>query len=122
MAYRNVSVWLEDILIAIERIEHHKRDTISAQEYRENTLVTDATERNLEVIAEALKNAVKLEPQLPISDVRKIINLRNKINHAYYEVNHDGIWLILKNQLPVLKTEVKKILEDYERRLELNEL
>ena len=33
-----------------------------------------------------------------------------------------GFWLIVKNNIPVLEAEVRKILEDYEKRLELNEL
>jgi len=32
------------------------------------------------------------------------------------------VWVIIKKDLPLLETEVKKILEDFERRLELNEL
>lgn len=122
MAYRDVSVWLEDILLAIEKIRKHIAGINSYNEYIKSLLIIDATERNLEIIAEALKNAIKLEPELPITDVRKIIGLRNIINHQYYEIEHDRIWTIIKKDLPVLESEVKKILEDYERRLELNEL
>ena len=122
MAYRNVSVWLEDALLSIERIKHHTKDITSVSEFVSNTLVTDATERNLEVIAEAVKNAIHLEPQLPISNYRKIINLRNIISHQYYTVEHTRVWMILKEDIPVLEKEVRAILEDYERRLALNEL
>jgi uncharacterized protein with HEPN domain len=122
MAYRDVSVWLEDILLAIEKIKKHIAGINSYDEYIKSLIIIDATERNLEIIAEALKNAIKLEPELPITDVRKIIGLRNIINHQYYEIEHDRIWTIIKKDLPVLESEVKKILEDYERRLELNEL
>ncbi len=97
-------------------------DTDSYNEYIKNLLVIDATERNLEIIAEALKGALRLEPELPISNASKIIGLRNIINHQYYEIEHDRIWTIIKKDLPALEVEVKKILEDYERRLELNEL
>jgi len=108
--------------LAIEKIRKHIAGTNSYNEYIKSLLIIDATERNLEIIAEALKNAIRLEPELPISDARKIIGLRNIINHQYYEIEHDRIWTIIKKDLPVLESEVKKILEDYERRLELNEL
>jgi uncharacterized protein with HEPN domain len=89
--------------------------------YRKNQLVIDATERNLEIMAEALKNAIQLNPSVEISDSKKIIGLRNIINHQYYEVARQDLGIMQKD-LPVLETEVRKILEDYERRLELNEL
>jgi uncharacterized protein with HEPN domain len=122
MAYRNISVWLEDILIALEKIRKYTAGITSFEEYSKNFMVRDATERNLEIISEALKNAEKLQPSIPISDIPQIIGLRNIINHQYFEVEHEIIWLIIQTNLPVLETEVKKILDDYERRLELNEL
>jgi len=122
MAYRDVSVWLEDIVMAIEKIKLYSNDITSYADFIKSPITIDATERNLEIIAEALKNAVKLEPGLAISDTKKIIGLRNIISHVYYEVEHDRVWLIIKKNIPVLEAEVRKILEDYEKRLELNEL
>ena len=122
MAYRDVSVWLEDVLMAIERIKKHTITVNSYSEYIKSQLIIDATERNLEIIAEAVKNAIKLNSELPISNASKIIGLRNIINHEYYKIENDRIWIIIKKDLPVLEKEIKKILEDFERRLELNEL
>jgi len=122
MAYRDVSVWLEDVLMAIERIKKHTITVNSYSEYIKSQLIIDATERNLEIIAEAIKNAIKLNSELPISNASKIIGLRNIINHEYYKIENDRIWIIIKKDLPVLEKEIKKILEDFERRLELNEL
>lgn len=122
MAYRDVSVWLEDVLMAIERIKKHTITVNSYSEYIKSQLIMDATERNLEIIAEAVKNAIKLNSELPISNASKIIGLRNIINHEYYKIENDRIWIIIKKDLPILEKEIKKILEDFERRLELNEL
>ncbi len=122
MAYRDISVWLEDVLIAIERIKQHNSTINSYSDYIQSQLIIDATERNLEVIAEAIKNAIKINPDLSISNSSKIIGLRNIINHEYYKIENDRIWIIIKKDLPILEKEVKKILEDFERRLELNEL
>ncbi|MEJ7675331.1 MAG: HepT-like ribonuclease domain-containing protein [Chitinophagaceae bacterium] len=122
MAYRDVSVWLEDVLMAIERIKKHTITVNSYSEYIKSQLIMDATERNLEIIAEAVKNAIKLNSELPISNASKIIGLRNIINHEYYKIEYDRIWIIIKKDLPILEKEIKKILEDFERRLELNEL
>ncbi|MDZ4808366.1 MAG: HepT-like ribonuclease domain-containing protein [Bacteroidota bacterium] len=91
MAYRDVSVWLEDVLMAISPINHYIKDVETYAGYTSNFLVRDATERNLEIIAEALKNAIKQKPDLAISDTIRIIGLRNIINHQYYDVEHDRI-------------------------------
>jgi uncharacterized protein with HEPN domain len=122
MAYRSISVWLEDMLMAIRQIEQMTTATNTSQEYSQNKILTLATERSLEIIAEALKNADKQDPELPISNKRRIINLRNLVNHVYYEVDNEKIWTIIKIDLPILREEVIKILEEYEGRLELNEL
>jgi len=122
MAYRDISVWLEDVLMAIERIKKHTITVNSYSEYIKSQLIMDATERNLEIIAEAVKNTIKLNSELPISNASKIIGLRNIINHEYYKIENDRIWIIIKKDLPILEKEIKKILEDFERRLELNEL
>jgi uncharacterized protein with HEPN domain len=122
MAYRSLPVWLEDMLITIQQIEGMTAVANNYQEYIQNQMLVLATERGLEIIAEALKNADKQEPQLPISNKRKIINLKNIINHFYFEIDNENIWKILKNDLPTLKEEIIKILDDYERKLELNEL
>jgi uncharacterized protein with HEPN domain len=122
MAYRNVSVWLEDIVKAIERIEFYIKDVGSLSNFLNSKVTIDATERNIKIIAEALNRSLKLNPQLPITDARKIIGLRNIINHEYYEVEYDRLYTIIIKNLPVLKSEVKKILEEFERKLDLNEL
>ena len=61
MGYRNISVWLEDIVMAAEKVFLYTKDIKSFSGYVNNFLIRDATERNLEIIAEALKNALKLE-------------------------------------------------------------
>ena len=122
MAYRDISVWLEDVLMAIQRIKQHTITVNTYSEYIKSQLIIDATERNLEFIAEAVKNAVKLNPELSITNASKIIGLRNIINHEYYRIENDRIWVIIKKDLLILEKEIKKILEDFERRLELNEL
>lgn len=122
MAYRNIAVWLEDVMQRIERIKFYISDLNSFEEYKADVKTTDAVERNIEIIAEALKHAVKLEPELPITNIRKIINFRNIINHQYYNVEPERVWIILKNDFPLLEQQVKALLDDFEKKLELNEL
>ena len=87
MKYRNISVWLEDILKAIEEIETFTVGLNSYHQFLEKRIVVLATERDFEIIAEALKKSLLLNPELLISNSKKIIGLRNIINHVYSELS-----------------------------------
>jgi uncharacterized protein with HEPN domain len=71
MKYRNISVWLEDILKAIEEIEKFTTGITSYNQFLEKRIVVLATERDFEIIAEALKRAIQLNPGLSISNSKK---------------------------------------------------
>lgn len=54
---------------------------------------------------------LKINPEIEITDSRKIVDTRNRIIHGYDSVSADVLWLIATKYLPVLETEVKKLLE-----------
>ena len=54
---------------------------------------------------------LKINPEIKITDSRKIVDTRNRIIHGYDSVSADVLWLIATKYLPVLETEVKKLLE-----------
>lgn len=70
-----------------------------------------AIERNIEIIGEAMKRITDIEPDILISDSRKIIDTRNRIIHGYDKISADVIWLIVARYLPVLDKEVKELLK-----------
>ena len=69
-----------------------------------------AIERNLEIIGEAINRILKIDENIPIQDVKKIIDTRNKIAHGYNQVDNIIIWGIVIKHLPILKSEVEKLL------------
>ncbi|MCK9413080.1 MAG: DUF86 domain-containing protein [Prolixibacteraceae bacterium] len=70
-----------------------------------------AVERNIEIIGEAMDRILKIDPNLHITDSRKIVDTRNRIIHGYDSVSADVIWLIVNRYLPVLEREVKELLK-----------
>ena len=70
-----------------------------------------AVEREIGNIGEALNKALKIDSTLPVSDSRKIIGTRNYVIHAYDSLRPDMLWAIVIKDLPVLKEEIKAILE-----------
>lgn len=107
-----IYAWLYDIKTSIEEIESYFPSGKVFQHYREDIKTKRAVERNIEIIGEAVSRILKVEPQIEISNSRKIVDARNKIIHGYDEISDDVIWGIVVNNLPILKSEVESLLPD----------
>lgn len=70
-----------------------------------------AVERNIEIIGEAMDRILKEDPDIKITDSRRIVDTRNRIIHGYDTVSDDVIWLIVNRYLPILEKEVKELLK-----------
>ncbi len=105
---------LVDIQMSINEINEFLQDsgTSSFGQYRQNILIKRAIERNLEIIGEAMRRILDLQPDFPIENSRKIVGLRNQIIHAYDAISDENIWSIIVNHLPKLQSEVKSILRE----------
>lgn len=69
-------------------------------------------ERELQIIGEAMNDLLKINPSIPLSYSRMIVNLRNRITHAYDNVNNTIIWKIIMKDIPVLLNEVQQLLAE----------
>jgi uncharacterized protein with HEPN domain len=66
-----------------------------------------AVERQLGIIGEAVNKFIKSSPDNLLENSKSIVGIRNRIIHAYDTVDPSIIWVILKKQLPLLKSEVE---------------
>ncbi|MGA0558633.1 DUF86 domain-containing protein [Larkinella sp. VNQ87] len=101
--------YLADIQVAIDSIDGYLVANRSFQAYQSNKMLRRAVERELEIIGEATNAALRLDPELPLSNARRIVDTRNRIIHAYDAVNDAVIWSIIIRHLPVLKHEIEQI-------------
>ena len=69
-----------------------------------------AVERNITIIGEAMNRLLQLAPEIEITAARKIVDTRNYVIHGYDSVTDDIMWGIIMRHLPVLKSEVTKLL------------
>ena len=102
--------YLMDIRSSIEAISFHlggKRDYF---QYLGNLTVKRAVEREIEIIGEATSRLLKLDDSIAISNARKIVDLRNKVIHAYDAVNDAVVWKIVVVDIPKLSEEVGLLL------------
>ena len=105
--------WLYDILNAINEIDSFFIDTPKEFTAYQNDLRTRrAVERNIEIIGEAINRILQKNDSIKLSNSRKIVDTRNRIIHGYDSVSDDIIWAIVISHLPILKSEVEKMLNE----------
>jgi uncharacterized protein with HEPN domain len=49
-------------------------------------------------------------PNIPINNACKIVNLRNYVIHSYDSLSDENIWAIIINNLPELKKDINELL------------
>jgi uncharacterized protein with HEPN domain len=103
---------LYDIYTAINNINTYIGDNRTFEFYENNAMLQDAVERNIEIIGEAVNSLLRIEPDIEITNARRIVDARNKIIHGYDEIENTQIWGIIVNHLPVLLSEVERYLKD----------
>ena len=107
---KDETVFLEDILAAIRRIEKYLNG-VSHQHFLQNDLLQDGVVRRLEIIGEASRNfSDDFHQRYSHVPWRQIVSLRNRMIHAYFNVNLQIVWEIVQNDLPILKQQVEDIL------------
>lgn len=101
---------LADVLEAISSIDEHLSGKRDFDAYLSNKTVRRAVERELEIIGEAVSKLLRLNPEVPLSFGRQIVDMRNRVIHAYDTVDHVIVWKTIVKDLPVLKSEVEGLL------------
>ena len=104
-------VRLQHMLDAAQEV----RDFMGAHSYDdfcENRLLVNGVVRSLEVIGEA---AAQISPELKknSSEIpwRDIVSMRNRLIHAYFDINYKVVWRTAKEDVPMLIEQLKRILE-----------
>jgi uncharacterized protein with HEPN domain len=70
----------------------------------------DSVVRNLEVIGEATNRLPEdFRDQNPTIPWRRIIGLRHRIVHEYFDVDLALVWEIVQGELPVLEAELRRL-------------
>ena len=106
------TVYLRHILDAIQQIRDYVQD-VPAEQFLRDRLLQDGVVRQLEIIGEASRNlSAKFRQTYVEVPWSQIIALRNRIIHAYFDVDLRVVWEIVQGDLPSLKQQVERILEE----------
>jgi uncharacterized protein with HEPN domain len=102
---------LSDIIDAIDAIDHHLQGRRVFAEYLDDRTRRRAVERELEIIGEAVSKLLKSDPEFPLSFARQIVDMRNRVIHAYDTVDNILVWKTIMKDVPVLRAEAKALLD-----------
>lgn len=109
MSRRAAELLLDDIWEALEKIERYTTG-LSLDGFIADEKTTDAVVRNLEIIGEAASRLPdEFKRQCIDIEWPKIVGLRHRIVHHYFGIDLKIIWNILKEDLPVFKSQVRAI-------------
>jgi uncharacterized protein with HEPN domain len=109
----------------LTRLKHIKEAIVEAIRFVEGRCRTDLeTERVLslalvkliEIIGEAANN-ISLEKQNRYSEIpwRRMVGMRNRLTHAYFEIDIDIVWQVVIQDLPKILPQIETAVSELEK-------
>ena len=71
-----------------------------------------AFERNIEIIGEAVNRILAKEPDISITQARRIVDTRNFFIHQYEAISDEVLFSIAVRHIPLLKTEIEELIRE----------
>jgi uncharacterized protein with HEPN domain len=108
---RDYTLFIEDILACIEKIEKYTY-SMSFEEFSRNDMAVDAVIRNFEIIGEAVKS-IPEEIKEKHADVewKEAAGFRDVLIHDYFVIDKEAVWDTVQKNIPPFKKSVEKVLK-----------
>ncbi len=113
MSERSDKQLMLDMLEAIERAMRYTKG-MTLEIFTKDELVCDAVMRNIQIIGEAA-NRTSRQLREATTDLEwpRIIGMRHRLVHDYFEIEEAIVWRVVTDYLPPLAEQLKKILEHH---------
>lgn len=108
---RDISLFAKDLLESIEKAEEFV-GTMSYESFAQDERTVYAVIKCIEIIGEAAKHIPKSVRNkftgIPWKDMS---GMRDKVVHLYFGIKLDLVWLAVKEELPGIKPDIKRLVE-----------
>ncbi len=112
MRDKDFRLYIQDILEAIEKINHYL-DGLTFEQFSKDIKTIDAVIRNFSIIGEAAKNVpANVKREHPEIAWKRMTGMRDKLIHEYAGVDLKILWDTSKIDLPVSKPLVEELLKE----------
>lgn len=109
MSKRGNIEFLSDIKEAVKRIEQYIKK-MNYEDFLNDIKTQDAVVRNLEIIGEATKNISNdFKEKYPRIPWKELAGVRDRLIHHYFGINYDIVWVIVKEELPEIISQIEEI-------------
>ena len=109
---RDYLLYIEDIIESISKIENFVGD-MRYEDFVADEKTSSAVIRHLEIIGEASKHVPDFIREkysdIPWADMAR---MRDKIIHFYFGVDYDIVWKVVKNRLPEIQQQLRRVVSE----------
>lgn len=117
MAVEEILTYLQDVLDAINDMQSCFTDFPNRYDLFERDIMRRCVvERKVEIMGEAINRIKKIDSNVPIPNARAIIDTRNRIIHAYDNIQPEFLWSLVIRHIPQLKEDIENVIAEYEAR------
>ena len=107
---RSWRLFIQDMIEFCEKVLSYT-DGLDHEAFSTDTLVYDATLRNLELIGEAATHIPgDIREAHPEIQWRRVIATRNRLVHGYSGIDDDVIWDVIRTDVPRMLHDLRNLL------------
>ncbi len=115
MVNEYILAYLQDILDAINDVQSCFVGFPNRYDLFEKDMMRKCVvERKVEIMGEAINRIKKVDSSVVIPNARAIIDTRNRIIHAYDNVQPDFLWSLVIRHIPELKRDIEQLMSEYD--------
>jgi uncharacterized protein with HEPN domain len=103
--------YLRHILVEVDYLQSSFAK-LTIDQFMANETLRRAAVRSLEIIGESAKKIPEqFRAKYPDIEWRAMAGMRDRLIHDYFGVDYELVWDVVRNRIPILRSQIASILE-----------